>query len=140
MNRRRGERDHYEHGAYVPTRPATWWLRNMKYFLFMMRELSSVFIAAFLVLYLYEFFLLSKGSDVHAAFQESLRKPGFIAFYAISLVFAIYHSITWFGVVGRIQVVKIGSFQVPPLLVTAGAFVGWIAASAAIGFLFFALL
>ena len=139
MNRRRGERDHHRYRAYVPTRPATWWLRDLKYLLFMMRELSSVFIAVFVVLYMYEMFLLSKGSTVHAAFQQSLRSPGFIAFYAVSLLFALYHSITWFGVVGRVQVVKIGKLKVPPSLVTAGAFGGWVVASAAVAYLFFAL-
>ena len=137
MNRRSGERDHYAHRPHIPTRPATWWLRNLKYFLFMMRELSSVFIAAFLILYLYEFFLLSKGASVHAAFQLSLRTPAFLLFYAVALLFAVYHSVTWFGVVGRIQIVKIGSLKVPPVLVTASAFVGWLAVSVAIGFLFF---
>ena len=137
MNRRSGERDHYQHRSYVPTRPATWWLRNLKYFLFMVRELSSVFIAAFVLLYLYEFFLLSKGASVHAAFQQSLLTPVFLVFYVVALAFAVYHSITWFGVVGRIQVVKIGSLKVPPALVTASAFLGWIVISAAIGVLFF---
>ena len=140
MNRRSGERDHYEHRSYVPTRPATWWLRNLKYFLFMMRELSSVFIAAFLILYLYEFFLLSKGAGVHAAFQQSLRTPVFILFYAVSLVFAVYHSVTWFGVLGRIQIVKIGRIKVPPALITASAFLGWLVLSAAVGVLFFTTL
>ena len=32
--------------------PATWWLKKKSYFLFMLRELSSVFIAFFLVVYL----------------------------------------------------------------------------------------
>ena len=136
MNRRSGERDHFKHRAYVPSRPATWWLRNLKYFLFMMRELSSVFIAAFLLLYLYEIFLFSKGSQVHTAFQISLRAPGFVAFYVISLIFAVYHAVTWFGVVGRIQVVKLGKFKLPPALVTASAFGGWVATSVAIGFFF----
>ena len=62
MNSRQNELEDYKYKAYIPSRPATWWLRNLKYFLFMMRELSSVFIAAFLILFLYELSLLSKGS------------------------------------------------------------------------------
>jgi fumarate reductase subunit C len=140
MNRRQGERGYYRYKAYIPSRPSTWWLRNLKYFLFMMRELSSVFIAAFLLVYLYGFFLLSKGATVHEAFQVSLRSPAVIVFYAVSLVFALYHTITWFGVMGRIQVVRLGKLKVPPALVTAGAFAGWIAVSAVIGYFFFQVL
>src|SRR2546427_5908448 len=32
-------------GLYYPKLPATWWLWNANYFRFMLRELSSVFIA-----------------------------------------------------------------------------------------------
>jgi fumarate reductase subunit C len=126
----------YEYPTYRRPVTATWWLRNRRYFLFMMRELSSVFVALFALLYLYEFFLLSKGPAVHGAFQQSLRSGKFIAFYAVALLFAVYHTCTWFGVMGRIQVVRLGKVQVPPALVTAGAFAGWIAASALVGYFF----
>ena len=122
----------YQYKTYKRPMSPTWWLRNRRYFLFMMRELSSVFVAAFVLLFLYEHFLLSKGPVVHEAFQASLRTPKFIAFYAIAFAFSLYHTITWLGVIGRIQVVRIGSYKVPPALVTAGAFATFFAASAII--------
>ena len=140
MNRRQNELENYKYKAYIPSRPATWWLRNLKYFLFMMRELSSVFIAAFLILFLYELSLLSKGSATHETFQLSLRSLGFIVFYVVALAFALYHTITWFGVMGRIQIVRLGNLKVPPALVTAGAFGGWIAVSVLIGYFYFKVL
>ena len=126
MSERRGEPIYK---TYRPPMPATWWLRHRRYFLFMMRELSSVFVALFVLLYLYEFFLLSKGPQVYGLFQESLRSAGFLVFYAVALVFALYHTCTWFGVLGKIQVVRLGNWTVPPGLVTAGAFGAWIIAS-----------
>jgi fumarate reductase subunit C len=137
MNRRQGDLHYYKHKAYYPHKSPTWWLRNLKYFLFMMRELSSAFVAAFLLLFLYQIFLLSKGEAVHGAFQESLRSAGFIVFYAVAFIFALYHSITWFAVVGRIQIVRLGKLTIPPVLVTAGAFIGWFVVSAAIAYYFF---
>ncbi len=125
----------YPYKAYRRPMPATWWLRNRKYFLFMMRELSSVFIALFVLLYLYEFFLLSKGPLVYGAFQKSLRSGGFIAFYVVALVFAVYHSCTWFKLTAKIQVVRLGRWTVPRALVTAGAFVGWGVISAVVAYL-----
>ena len=82
--------------SYHPTISPTWWLKKRRYFMFMMRELSSVFVAAFLLLFMYELFLVSKGAETFALFQESLRRPGFLAFYVVAFVFAIYHTITWF--------------------------------------------
>ena len=59
-----------------------------------------------------------------------------MVFYAVAFVFALYHTITWLGVIGRVQVVRMGAFTVPPKLVTAGAFVGFFFVSAAIGCIF----
>ncbi len=122
----------YPYKAYRRPMPATWWLRNRKYFMFMMRELSSVFVALFVLLYLYAFFLLSKGPVVYGEFQKSLRSGGFIAFYVVALLFAVYHSCTWFRLAAKIQVVRLGRWTVPGSLVTAGAFAGWVVVSAAV--------
>lgn len=137
MNKRRkGRRDEptfYKYDLHFPSKSPTWWLRNFKYFLFMMREMSSVIIALFLLLYLYELFLLSKGPEPHGAFQELLRTPWFILFYVVAFVFALYHSITWFGAVGRIQVVRMRALTIPSALVTTSAFLGWVVVSVIIG-------
>lgn len=117
---------------YRPEMPATWWLRSRRYFLFMMRELSSVFVAAYVLLFAYELFLLSKGEAVIGLFQESLRGPGFVAFYAIAFVFACYHTITWFQAAAQIQVVKLGSWTMPGWMMTAGALGAWVVISVAV--------
>ena len=39
-------------GLYYPKLPTTWWLKNPRYFRFMIREVTSVFIAIFLVVLL----------------------------------------------------------------------------------------
>ena len=133
MSEHRGES---AYKIYHPPMPATWWLRHRRYFLFMMRELSSVFVAIFVLLYLYEFFLLSKGPEVYELFHQSLRSVGFLVFYAVALIFSLYHTCTWFGVLGKIQVVRLGRWTVPPGLVTASAFGAWIIASAFIAYFF----
>ena len=114
----------------------TWWLKKRSYFMFMMRELSSVFVACFVLLYMYELFLISKGPDTFALFQHSLRHPGFIAFYVVAFVFAVYHTITWFSVLSKVQVVRIGSWKAPPILVTASALGAWLVVSAGVAAFF----
>ncbi len=128
-----------EHKAYVRPVPITWWLHNRRYFLFMIRESTSVFIALFVLLYLYQLFLISKGAEVHDLFQESLRSVPVVVFYAIVLLFALYHSITWLGLVSKIQIVRVGRLTVPPFLVGLGAYLSWIVASAVVAYLFLTL-
>jgi fumarate reductase subunit C len=126
----------YKYKTFTRPISATWWMRNRRYFMFMIRELTSVFVAMFVLLYLYEFFLISKGAEVHGLFQQSLRSVPFIIFYVIMLIFALYHSWTWLGLTAKIQVVKLGRMTVPPALVSLGAYGSWIAATVVVGYLF----
>src|SRR5207244_13203770 len=112
-------------GLYYPKISTTWWLRHPSYFRFMMRELSSVFIAIFLVVFLVELHQLSRGPQAYAAFLETLRSPGWIVFHVVALAFAIYHSVTWFNLTGVVQVVRLGERQVPPRLVAGSSFALW---------------
>ena len=124
-------------GLYYPKLPTTWWLRNPRYFLFMVREATSVFIAIFLVVLLVELYQLSRGPEAYAAFVERLRSPGWILFHIVALAFALYHSVTWFNLTGVVQVVRVGERQVPPALIVAGAFAAWGAVSLVILLWFF---
>ncbi|MBI4609399.1 MAG: fumarate reductase subunit C [Candidatus Rokubacteria bacterium] len=112
-------------GLYYPKLPATWWLRHPRYFAFMMRELSVVFIAIFLVVFLVEIRQLARGAQTYVAFVEMLASPGWIVFHVVALAFALYHSVTWLKLTGVVQVVRLGERQVPSKLVAAGAFVVW---------------
>jgi fumarate reductase subunit C len=93
--------------------PRSWWLRKRSYFLFMMRELSSVFIAIFLVVFLIQIYQLTQGPEAYAAFARKLSSPGWIIFHIITLLFALYHSITWFSSTAIVMPLRIGERQMP---------------------------
>ena len=126
----------YPYETYKPVKSPMWWLRHRRYFLFMMRELTSLFVGAFSLLLLYQFYLLSQGDMSFAQFRASLQSPGYLAFYTVAFLFALYHTVTWFGALSKIQVVRLGKRKVPPALVTAGAFAGWIVVSALVALIF----
>jgi fumarate reductase subunit C len=117
---------------YYPKMPVTWWLRNLKYFLFMMRELSSVFIAIFLMVFLVQIAALARGPEEYAAFVQKLGSRGWISFHVVALLFALYHSYTWFDLTSKVQVVRLGGRQVPPPVVTAVNLGVWVVLSLAI--------
>lgn len=121
-------------GLYYPKMPATWWLRRPAYLRFMLREVSSVFIAIFLVVLLVQVYRAGQGPEAYAAFLEWLASPGWIAFHAVALAFALYHSVTWLKLTAVVQVVRLGDYQLPPRLVAAGAFALWGVLSLAILF------
>jgi fumarate reductase subunit C len=99
--------------------PATWWLKKKSYFLFMLRELSSVFIAIFLVVFLVQLHQLTRGPEAYATFARKLSSPGWLAFNFITLLFALYHSITWFQSSAIVLPVRIGERELPRNLFVA---------------------
>ena len=124
---------------YYPKMPATWWLKKSSYLLFMLRELSSVFIALFLVVYLIALYQLTRGPEAYVAFSQKLSSPGWLIFHVVALVFAIYHSITWFQSTAVVLPLRLGERKIPPGLVTTLNIGAWIALSLVILIFFIAL-
>ncbi len=121
---------------YYPKMTATWWLKKRQYFLFMLREFSSVFIAIFLVVFLLQLYQLRRGPQAYAAFAQMLASPGWIIFHVIALLFALYHTLTWLNLMPQTLVIRLGKRQVPPMLITAVNIGGWLGVSLVILWLF----
>jgi len=119
--------------------PATWWLTQRSYFLFMLRELSSVFIAAFLVVYLFQIYQLSNGPGAYSAFAQKLSSPGWIFFHLVALLFALYHSITWFQSSAVVLPLRIGKRCISRPMVLALHVGAWAIVSLVVLILFLAL-
>ncbi len=112
--------------------PRTWWLRHRVYFLFMVRELTSVFIAAYLVLFLLMLHRLAAGREAYEAYLRFLARPGMLAFHVVALAAALYHSVTWFNVTPMVMPLQVGEKRVPPMLIVGVNYVAWIALSIAV--------
>ena len=123
---------------YYSKLPPTWWLKKPAYLLFMLRELSSVFIAVFLVVFLVQIYQLTKGPAAYAAFVQQLRSPGWIFFHIVTLVFAVLHSVTWFQSTAIVMPLRLGEHEVPRRMVFALNIGAWVAVSAIILILFLA--
>ena len=115
--------------------PRTWWLKKPVYFLFILRELTSVFISAYLVLFLLLLYKLSVGREAYETHLQFLATPGMVAFHVLALVAALYHTVTWFNLVPNIIVVRVGEIRFPASLVSGAHFVGWIVISALIAWI-----
>ena len=115
--------------------PATWWLKKRVYLLFILRELTSVFIAAYLVLVLVLLHKISVGRLAYEAYFQFLANPGMITFHVIALVAALYHTYTWFILVPNIVIVRVSRIRVPKSIVSGVHFIGWIVISIVIAWI-----
>src|SRR6266571_4515987 len=82
---------------YVRPMPATWWLQRWAYTKFMIRDVTSVFIAGYCVFLMVLLCRAGKGGEAFRTFYESLRSPGSLVLHAIAFVFAVIHSVTFFN-------------------------------------------
>lgn len=124
---------------YYQKMSATWWLKKPSYLLFMLRELSSVFIALFLVIYLIQLSQLIDGPQAYVSFAQKLSSPGWILFHLVVLAFALYHSFTWFQSTAVVLPIRIGERLLPREMIIALNIGAWVLVSLVILFLFLAL-
>ena len=109
----------------------TWYLSNWPYRWFMVREMTSVFIGAYLVFLVVWLFRLAAGAQSFEQMLVAMRRPLSIVFHAIVLAAALYHSITWFNLTPKVMPVHIGEERLPAPLVAIGmGYLPWVVLSA----------
>ena len=106
---------------YVRPMPGTWWLHNVHLSLFMIRELTSLFVACYAVFLIV---LISKVNNP-TAFADTLHSPAALAFQIVALPFVIFHSVTWFNLTPKAIVLFRGEERVNPVLIAGGHYVLW---------------
>ncbi len=124
------------HPRWYRARVSTWWwLGRWPYLRFILRELTSLAVAYFVGLTLFQLHALSQGPAAYGRFQETLRLPWMLALHFVALLFVLYHTITWFNLAPKAMAVRLGGRRVPDLLVAAPNYVLWLAASAGLAWL-----
>ena len=111
-------------------RSPPWWLRRRPYVLFMLRELTAVFVGAYVVIFLVMIRRLNEGRAAYEAFMASLKSPLAILFHVVALAFALFHTITWFHLTPKAMAVRIGEERVKPAMIIAPNYVAWAVVSA----------
>ena len=106
-----------------------WWIKRKPYILFIIRELTSVFVAGYCIFLLVLIFKLEEGPRAYTNFISTLQSPTSIALHSISLIFVLYHTITWFNLTPKILVLYRGENRVSQRLVAGIFYVGWIVIS-----------
>jgi fumarate reductase subunit C len=74
-----------------------WWTKKTFYTLYMLREGSSVFVTIYSLILAWGVLRLSQGEVAFNAWMDALQNPVAIVFHLIALVFATYHTVTWFS-------------------------------------------
>ncbi len=104
--------------------PVLWWVRKRSYFLFVMRELSSIFIA-WLVLYLLLFVrAVGRGEAAYDDFLDWAASPVLVVLNVVALAFVVLHTITWFSLTPQAMVVSLGGRRLPAAAIIGAQYAG----------------
>ena len=110
--------------------PIWWWVRKRSYFVFVMRELSSIFVA-WLVVYLLMFlYAVGRGESAYTDFLDWASTPWVVALNVVALLFLALHVVTWFNLTPQAMDVRMGSRRVPAAAVIASQYAALVVVSA----------
>jgi fumarate reductase subunit C len=115
---------------YRPRTSTYWWLQRRSYLAFILRELSSVFLAWFVTYLLLLVHAVSQGEPSYRQFMTWAGSPIILLLNFVSLVFVVFHAITWFNLAPQAMAVHLRGKRVPGTWIAASNYVAWALTSA----------
>lgn len=115
---------------YRPPMPRFWWLRRRSYLLFILRELSSVFVAWFVAYLLVLVAAVSQGEAAYQRFLDWSGNPFLVGLNVVALAFVLLHAVTFFSAAPQATVVRLRGHRLPPPAVAAPLYAAWVAVTA----------
>ena len=114
-------------------RPKTstyWWLRRGTYVAFILREVSAIFVAWFVVYLLMLLHAVSQGAASYARFMDWSAGTGILILNIVTLIFILIHAVTWFNLAPQAMAVRLGGKRVPDALIAGSNYAAWAVISA----------
>jgi fumarate reductase subunit C len=124
------------HPRWFRSRISTyWWLKRWSYLAFILRELSSIFIAWFVVYLLLLVRAVIQGDSRYQQFLGWSGSPVVLLINLVSLGFVVFHAVTWFNLAPQAVVVRVRGKRVPSSWIIALNYVAWALSSALVAWL-----
>jgi fumarate reductase subunit C len=109
-----------------------WWAKRRSYLLFMLREISCVFVAWSVVYLLLLVHAIAAGRESYARFLDWSANPLVVAVNVVAFIFLLLHAVTWLNLAPRAIVPHIRGRRVPARAVLAGHYAAWLVVSAVV--------
>jgi len=106
-----------------------WWVKRKPYVYFIVRELTSLFVAAYAVILLLQLNALRHGPEAWESLMASFSTPVSVILHVVILLFVLFHTITWFKLAPSAMVLKVGKKKIPGIAIIAVNFLMWIVLS-----------
>ncbi len=114
-----------------PFSKTTWYLRNGRYKVYMLREMTCLLVGFYAFLSIFALAALAAGPDQWNGFLASQQNPVMIAFHAIALLyFLVYQTFAWFKLAPKAMPVQLGEKKLPGGIIVIVHYVAWVVLSA----------
>lgn len=110
---------------YVRTPRRDWWLGHRRYVVYMIRELTSLFVGLYCALLVVGLVRLAQGEAAWEGFLAAISSPLGVVFQLVCLAFAIYHSITWFAVTPKAMPLIVKGARVSDRTIVGAHYGAW---------------
>jgi len=109
-----------------PISTTTWYMRNGRYKVYVLRELTSFLVMFYSFLTLFGLSALSISAQSWDAFLASQQSVGMIVFHAVALLyFLFFQTFPWFKLAPKAMPIHIGETKVPDNTIIIAHYVAW---------------
>ena len=119
-------------GLYRPPVSRFWWLHRRSYLLFVLREVSCVFVAWSVVFLLLMVDAVHAGDAAYQRFTQWAQGPWVLTLNVVALIFVVFHAITWFNLAPQAMVVRMRGRRLAPGPIAAAHYAAWAVGTAVI--------
>jgi fumarate reductase subunit C len=117
---------------YIRKVERSWWLQHPRYVRYMIRELTSLFVGLYGALLAVGLIRLAQGHVAWDGFVAAISSPAGVAFQLLCLVFATYHSVTWFALTPKAMPLRVKDAPVPGSVIVGAHYLAWAVVSAVV--------
>lgn len=120
---------------YRPRMSSWWWLKRRSHLAFALRELSSIFVAWFVIFFLLLVAAVSREEVAYREFLSWAGRPGILLLNLVSLLFVVFHAVTWFNLVPQALALRLWGRRVPGPLLAGSHYAAWAVVSGLVALL-----
>ena len=114
-----------------PMSTTTWYMRNSRYKVYVLRELTSFLVAFYTFLTIFALAALAASPESWNAFLASQQSTAMVVFHGLALLyFLFYQTFPWFKLAPKAMPIHLGEKKLPDSFIIVGHYVAWIVISA----------
>ena len=114
-----------------PMSKTTWYMRNGRYRVYILRELSSVIVGFYTFLTICGLAALADSPERWSSFLAWQQSTTMVAVHGFALLyFLFYQTFPWFKLAPKAMPIQLGEKKLPDIYIIVGHYVAWIVISA----------